>query len=196
MKLNVLPRTLDTPAPNEELGIQGIFKHIIDDDARNRQVVDDISAAFSEGRKILVLTERAAHLKTLQERLRETGMPHVTLYGRMSRKKREDALKRLESLSVDEPRLLLATGKLIGEGFDHPPLDTLVLAMPISWKGTLQQYAGRLHRLEKGKKDIRIYDYVDHEIAPLKRMWNKRCKGYKAMGYEIGSSQEMFLFDE
>ena len=195
MKLCVLPRTLDTPAPNEELGIQEVFKHIINDNIRNRHLVDDISAAFSEGRKILILTERTGHLKTLQELLKDADLSHIALYGRMSRKKRKDAIRRLESLAADEPRILLATGKLIGEGFDHPPLDTLVLAMPISWKGTLQQYAGRLHRLEKGKKDIRIYDYVDHQIAPLKRMWNRRCKGYKAMGYEIGLSQEMLLFD-
>lgn len=84
--------------------------------------------------------------------------------------------------------MLLATGKLIGEGFDHPPLDTLVLAMPISWKGTLQQYAGRLHRAHVGKSDIRIYDYVDLGHTALTRMWQKRQRGYRAMGYMIANT--------
>lgn len=76
----------------------------------------------------------------------------------------------------------MATGKLVGEGFDHPPLDTLVLAMPISWKGTLQQYAGRLHREHATKMGVRIYDYVDTGH----RMRGRRQRGYKAMGYVIG----------
>ncbi len=83
------------------------------------------------------------------------------------------------------PRVLLATGRLIGEGFDHPPLDTLILTMPISWKGTLQQYAGRLHREHADKKDVRIFDYVETDHPQLERMWNKRKLGYRAMGYKI-----------
>jgi superfamily II DNA or RNA helicase len=89
--------------------------------------------------------------------------------------------------------VLLATGRLIGEGFDHPPLDTMVLAMPISWKGTLQQYAGRLHREHAHKKDVRIYDYAETEQPQLARMWNKRQNGYKAMGYKIRSTQPLSI---
>ena len=74
---------------------------------------------------------------------------------------------------------------LIGEGFDHPPLDTMVLAMPVSWHGTLQQYAGRLHREHVNKGDVRIYDYVEHDHPQLARMWEKRQRGYRAMGYRI-----------
>lgn len=96
----------------------------------------------------------------------------------------------LESLAPDAPRVLLATGKLIGEGFDHPPLDTLVLAMPISWRGSLQQYAGRLHREHAGKTDIQIVDFVDTGHPALVRMWQKRQQGYRAMGYRLGSSAE------
>ena len=83
------------------------------------------------------------------------------------------------------PRILLATGKLIGEGFDHSPLDTMFLTMPISWKGTLQQYAGRLHREHIAKNDVRIYDYVETGNAMLQRMWEKRLKGYASLGYTI-----------
>src|SRR5690606_26714186 len=81
---------------------------------------------------------------------------------------------------------LLATGRLVGEGFDHPPLDTLVLAMPVSWKGTLQQYAGRLHRAHASKTDVRIIDFVDTGHPALLRMWDKRQRGYRAMGYRLG----------
>ena len=91
----------------------------------------------------------------------------------------------LDALEESAPRVLLATGRLIGEGFDHHPLDTLVLAMPISWKGTLQQYAGRLHRVHADKRDVRIYDYAETDQPQLARMWDKRQRGYRAMGYRI-----------
>jgi superfamily II DNA or RNA helicase len=97
-------------------------------------------------------------------------------------------MSELETLPPDTPRILLSTGKLVGEGFDHPPLDTLVLAMPISWKGTLQQYAGRLHREHATKTDVRIIDFVDVGHPALLRMWDKRQRGYRMMGYRIGES--------
>jgi superfamily II DNA or RNA helicase len=92
----------------------------------------------------------------------------------------------LDALAPEAPRVLLATAKLVGEGFDHPPLDTLVLAMPVSWKGTLQQYAGRLHREYAAKTDVRIIDFVDTGHPALRRMWDKRQRGYRAMGYQVG----------
>ncbi|SHJ91803.1 Helicase conserved C-terminal domain-containing protein [Malonomonas rubra DSM 5091] len=109
------------------------------------------------------------------------------LHGRLSKKQRASVLSELESLDADAPRILLATGRLIGEGFDHPPLDTLFLALPISWKGTLQQYAGRLHREHSHKSDVHIYDYHEHDHTQLTRMWNKRLRGYKAMGYAVSN---------
>ncbi|WP_338848792.1 hypothetical protein V8J88_07705 [Massilia sp. W12] len=96
-----------------------------------------------------------------------------------------DVLTELEALAPHAPRILLASGKLAGEGFDHPPLDTLVLAMPISWKGSLQQYAGRLHRTHANKTAVRIIDFVDTGHPALLRMWEKRQRGYKAMGYRL-----------
>jgi superfamily II DNA or RNA helicase len=103
------------------------------------------------------------------------------------RPKAAAALTRLEGLAPDAPRVLLATGKLVGEGFDHAPLDTLVLAMPISWKGTLQQYAGRLHREHATKTDVQIIDFVDTGHPALVRMWEKRQQGYRAMGYRMAA---------
>lgn len=110
----------------------------------------------------------------------------------MPRKQRTVLLETLEALPSDAPRALLATGRLIGEGFDHPPLDTLMLAMPISWKGTLQQYAGRLHREHASKSDVLIYDYVDTGNPALERMWEKRQRGYRAIGYQINLEQMNF----
>jgi superfamily II DNA or RNA helicase len=107
----------------------------------------------------------------------------------MSRKQRAALLTELEALPPQAPRILLATGKLVGEGFDHPPLDTLVLAMPISWQGTLQQYAGRLHRQHAGKDDVRIIDFVDCGHPALLRMWDKRQRGYRAMGYRMAADE-------
>ena len=104
----------------------------------------------------------------------------------MSAKKRQAVSEALESLPPDAPRVLLATGKLVGEGFDHPALDTLILAMPVAWRGTLQQYAGRLHREHAGKAEVRIVDVVDRDFPVLLRMWEKRRRGYAAMGYRVG----------
>jgi superfamily II DNA or RNA helicase len=103
----------------------------------------------------------------------------------MTKKLRTTLITELNALPPDEPRVLLATGKLVGEGFDHPPLDTLVLAMPISWTGTLQQYAGRLHREHASKNDVKVIDFVDSGHPALVRMWEKRQRGYRAMGYKI-----------
>ena len=133
-----------------------------------------------------MLTERTEHLDAILAALdgREELAPFV-LHGRMPRKQRASLIAELHALPAEVPRILLATGKLVGEGFDHPPLDTLVLAMPISWKGTLQQYAGRFHREHATKTDVRIIDFVDTGRPALLRMWDKRQRGYRAMGYRV-----------
>lgn len=185
--LEVQPRQLFTrlelPA---ETGIQDIFGSLARDSGRTQAIVREVMAAFEQGRKVLVLTERADHLLALQEALQPAIPGLFVLHGRMSRKQRAATTAELDGLASDTPRVLLATGKLVGEGFDHPALDTLVLAMPVSWKGTLQQYAGRLHRAHSTKTDIRIVDFVDMGHPALTRMWEKRLRGYSAMGYRIG----------
>jgi superfamily II DNA or RNA helicase len=103
--------------------------------------------------------------------------------GGMSKKQRTALVDELRAVSPEAPRVIIATGRYIGEGFDDERLDTLFLAMPISWKGTLQQYVGRLHRIHDNKRVVRVYDYVDIRVAMLARMFEKRMKGYKAMGY-------------
>lgn len=166
-------------------GIQDVFRHLAVDEDRTAAITAEIRNATRQGRKVLVLTERTEHLETIEAALTGQVNNLFTLHGRMSKKQRATLIVELNALPPDAPRVLLATGKLIGEGFDHPPLDTLVLAMPVSWKGTLQQYAGRLHREHATKTDVRIIDFVDTGHPALLRMWGKRQCGYRAMGYRM-----------
>ena len=107
------------------------------------------------------------------------------LRGGMGKKQRRAISEALASVADSETRLIVATGSYIGEGFDDARLDTLFLAMPIAWKGTLQQYVGRLDRLHDGKRVVRVYDYVDSSVPMLSRMYERRLKGYAAIGYLI-----------
>lgn len=184
-QLEVRPQFLPAPDIPDDATIQCVFRVLANDEARNRRIADDIYSVYQEGRKILALTERTDHLYLLEKNLSAHIENLFVLHGRLSRKQRTSILAELNDLEDSAPRVLLATGRLIGEGFDHAPLDSLVLAMPISWKGTLQQYAGRLHRAHFDKRDVRIYDYVENDHPQLTRMWEKRQRGYRAMGYEI-----------
>ncbi|MBM0212737.1 DEAD/DEAH box helicase family protein [Pseudomonas syringae pv. actinidiae] len=187
--LSVVPRLLPKPiVVPEGFGIQDVFRRLADDSERTAKIVSEIELAYNEGRKILVLTERTEHVDALELELKQRVHNLFTLHGRVPKKQRISRMHELESLPPDAPRVLLATGKLVGEGFDHPPLDTLVLAMPISWKGILQQYAGRLHRSHADKADVRVIDFVDVGNVALMRMWDKRRAGYKAMGYRMADS--------
>ena len=185
--LEVVPRPrftrIEVPA---DAGIQDLFRHLATDQDRTQAIAAEVRDAFEQGRKVLVLTERTDHLDAIQAALDGLATLPFVLHGRMSRKQRSALVASLDALPPDAPRILLSTGRLVGEGFDHPPLDTLVLAMPVSWKGTLQQYAGRLHREQAGKTDVRIIDFVDTGHPALLRMWDKRQRGYRAMGYRVG----------
>lgn len=185
--LEVLPRSrftrIDLPT---DAGIQDVFRHLANDQVRTEAIADEVRDAIEQGRKVLVLTERTEHLDAIMAALDGLEPAPFILHGRMSKKQRAALVAALDALPPDAPRVLLSTGKLVGEGFDYPPLDTLVLAMPVSWKGTLQQYAGRLHREHAGKTDVRIIDFVDTGHPALLRMWDKRQAGYRAMGYRMG----------
>ena len=181
--LEVVPRSrhprIDVAA---DAGIQDVFRYLANDVARTAAIAAEVRSAFGQGRKVLVLTERTEHLDAIKAELDGLVPAPFLLHGRMSRKQRTALVAELDALPPDLPRVLLSTGKLVGEGFDHPPLDTLVLAMPVSWKGTLQQHAGRLHREHASKADVRIIDFVDTGHPALLRMWDKRQRGYRAMG--------------
>lgn len=184
--LEVIPRTLSQPTPiPDDTGIQDIFRILAEEQDRTTAIADEAQRAVDDGRKVLVLTERTDHLDSIRRSLEEHDLEPFVLHGRMSKKQRANLIAEIDELPPDSPRILLATGRLVGEGFDHPPLDTLILAMPVSWKGTLQQYAGRLHREHADKTDVRIIDFVDISHPALLRMWEKRQRGYRAMGYRI-----------
>ncbi len=173
----------------QEAGIQDVFRHLAIDKARTDAIAAEVINAYGQSRKVLVLTERTAHLDAIQTALGDKVPSLFVLHGRIAKKQRAALITELNALPPGAPRVLLATGKLVGEGFDHPPLDTLVLAMPVSWKGTLQQYAGRLHREHATKTDVRIIDLVDTGHPALLRMWEKRQRGYRSMGYRIADER-------
>ncbi|HME05978.1 MAG TPA: hypothetical protein VKG25_02975, partial [Bryobacteraceae bacterium] len=132
----------------------------------------------------LVLTNRTDHIERLALGL--TGLDNVIiLKGGMGKKQRQALAAQLAAIADGEPRVILATGSYIGEGFDDSRLDALFLTMPISWRGTLQQYVGRLHRIHHGKKTVRVFDYVDEQVPMLARIYEKRLKGYRAIGYGL-----------
>jgi superfamily II DNA or RNA helicase len=160
-----------------------IYAAIAQDESRNNLIFDDVLKALEAKRSPIVLTERRDHLEYLQGRLSRFVRNLVVLRGGMSaaERKASDALQ----VTDDQERLILATGRYIGEGFDDPRSDALFLTMPISWKGTLAQYVGRLHRQHAGKTEILVVDYVDDLVPVLARMAAKRRSGYRALGYRV-----------
>jgi len=182
----VVPRrtTFQMPPDVTDLTIHDAYTALTTNEERNRKIVADIIQTVREGCTPLVLTNRRDHLERLAGGLFD--IQHVLiLKGGMGKKQREAVAEKLASIPDGTPRILLATGSYIGEGFDDSKLDTLFLTMPISWRGTLQQYVGRLHRIHHGKKVVRVFDYVDSQVPMLARMYEKRLKGYSAIGYEM-----------
>ena len=167
-----------------ESNIYDLWPKLMNDEKRNKMIVDDILSAVQGGRFPIVLTERRAHLNTLAEMLNDKIENLIVLHGGVKPARRKDLLSELSRISSDKRKVVLATGAYIGEGFDNPALDTLFITMPVSFKGKIVQYAGRLHRQYKNKTDVRIYDYVDIHMPVLWRMYEKRSKTYKDMGYE------------
>ncbi len=174
-------------APDSDLRVQfhDLYDELQIDGSRNRLIEEDILKAVREGRSPLVLTERQSHLEELARRL-EAKVGHlIVLHGGMGRKAVKAVQEQLKTIPEDQERVLLATGRFIGEGFDDARLDTLFLTLPVSWKGTIAQYAGRLHRENDRKQEVRVYDYADLNVPMLSRMFDKRCRGYEAVGYSI-----------
>ena len=165
--------------------IQDVYALLAQDDERNRLIVEDVVATVGAKRCPVLLTERRDHLDTLVRMLSQRMQNVVVMTGGMGKKQRQQLAEQVASIPADQPRAIVATGRYLGEGFDDERLDTLFLALPISWRGTLTQYAGRLHRLYPTKQDVIIYDYVDFEVPLLVKMYARRRAGYKAIGYEI-----------
>ncbi len=168
-----------------DVTIQDIYAALVGDTSRNQMIVDDIKRSVESGRCPLLLTGRTEHLQYFAAKLSGVAKHVFVLKGGMGKKQRREMAVALASVPESESRIILATGSYIGEGFDDARLDTLFLAMPISWKGTLQQYVGRLHRLHDSKRFVQVYDYVDNYVLMLARMYERRLKGYAAIGYTI-----------
>ncbi|TSA35761.1 MAG: DUF559 domain-containing protein [Verrucomicrobiaceae bacterium] len=171
------------PVADPRVEFQQLCDALIHDEARNALICADVVACLKEGRHPIVLTERTEHLALLADALEKNGSHVVRLRGGMGKKSLRNAM---DGLTTERSGLvLLATGKFVGEGFDDPVLDTLLLTMPVSWRGTIAQYAGRLHRLHEGKTEALIHDYADLNVPMLSRMFDKRCAGYESVGYSI-----------
>lgn len=163
--------------------INVVYDVLCNDLTRNERIISDVMAAFTSERSPIVLTNRYDHAHILFSRLSDLCPNVFLLSGRGTRKEKAETLDRIRETPADQPIVLVGIGKYIGEGFDVPRLDTLFLAYPIAWKGNLEQYAGRLNRSYVGKEEVIIYDYVDYLIPVLERMYYKRLKGYKRIGY-------------
>lgn len=183
----VIPRHTDFRMPPElaEVTIQDVYGALSNDVLRNEMITRDIVSVIEAGRSPLLLTGRTEHLQYFAAKLNGAVKHVVVLKGGMGKKQRRQIAEAMAAVPDAESRVILATGSYIGEGFDDARLDTLFLAMPISWKGTLQQYVGRLHRLHDNKRVVQVYDYVDNGVPMLARMYERRLKGYSAIGYAI-----------
>jgi superfamily II DNA or RNA helicase len=188
----VLTRFTDFNLPPEltDPKIQDIYSALVFDKHRNELIFSDLLRALEMGRSPLLLTERTEHLEWFAERLEGFAQNIIILRGGMGMKQRKALAEQIRAVPDSKERVIIATGRYIGEGFDDARLDTLFLAMPISWRGTLHQYVGRLHRLHDNKQVVLVYDYVDIHIPTLMRMYKKRLKGYEAVGYLIQNTDE------
>ena len=184
---------IDCPICVRRQRLQELYAKLAQDPARNDLIFDDILSALEDGRSPVVITERKDHLDTLAGRLSKFAKNVVVLRGGMGARRSRAANEALGEISDREERVLVATGRYLGEGFDDARLDTLFLTMPISWHGTLSQYAGRLHRRHASKRDVVIYDYVDENEPMLMKMATRREAGYRSLGYRPVRSEELAL---
>ena len=169
------------------------YDQMLRDDLRNDLIAQDVLECLEDGRNCLILSERTDHVRKLTALLRGQGRTVYMLLGGQTGAKMKEQLQALKDAPTDAPLIVCATGKYIGEGFDDARLDTLFLSMPISWQGTLAQYVGRLHRLHEGKREVRVYDYIDNSAAMLEKMYHKRLKGYASIGYTVAAGQDAAL---
>jgi very-short-patch-repair endonuclease len=176
---------LETSETDVRIKFHELYQALIIDEKRNQLICADILQSLKDNRSSVVLTERTEHLDILEKELSKTIPNLIVFRGGMGKKKLKETMQRLDAISEKDVFLLLSTGRFLGEGFDNARLDTLFLTMPVSWRGTIAQYAGRLHRLYESKREVRIYDYADLNVPVLSRMFDRRCVGYEAVGYTI-----------
>lgn len=184
----IIPRfTAFRSLNSKEKTITQIYTEITENANRNKQIISDALTALESGRTPIIITERTEHIELLKNSLTNKCENIITLMGKISAKEKRETMERLSNITDDDKLIIIASGKYIGEGFDYPRLDTLLLAMPIAWKGKVAQYAGRLHRNYEGKNEVQILDYVDIRVPVLERMYQKRLKSYASIGYQTKS---------
>lgn len=176
--------------------VTALSQSLAESKIRNNLIIEDVLNVVAAGRTPIILTARTSHVELLAEMLKQHVANIIQLTGEGTAKNRRETLQKLQDIPKDAPLVIVATGKYVGEGFDYPRLDTLFLVLPISWKGLVAQYAGRLHRENEGKKDVRIYDYIDIHEPVCESMYRKRLKGYSAIGYRVLSKDNPTLFDD
>ena len=176
-----MPEKVDGERPP----IQHVYAALAADGDRNDLIFNDVLHALEAGRSPILLTERKDHAQYFADRLGRFARNVLLLRGGMGTRQRREVMQRLEDVSETEERILIATGRYVGEGFDDARLDTLLLTMPVSWKGILAQYVGRLHRLHPAKREVLVYGYVDDVVPTLRRMSEKRIRGYGSLGYSV-----------
>ena len=192
----LVPRfTSYRPVTDDKQSFTELSQSLAESEIRNNLIVEDVLNVVAAGRTPIILTARTSHVELLAEMLKQHVANIIQLTGEGTAKNKRETLQKLQDIPKDAPLVIVATGKYVGEGFDYPRLDTLLLALPISWKGLVAQYAGRLHRENEGKKDVRIYDYIDIHEPVCENMYRKRLKGYSAIGYRVLSKDTQTLFD-
>ena len=192
----LVPRfTSYRPVTDDKQSFTTLSQSLAESEIRNNLIIEDVLNVVAAGRTPIILTARTSHVELLAEMLKQHVANIIQLTGEGTAKNKRETLQKLQDIPKDAPLVIVATGKYVGEGFDYPRLDTLFLALPISWKGLVAQYAGRLHRENEGKKDVRIYDYIDIHEPVCENMYRKRLKGYSAIGYRVLSRDTQTLFD-
>lgn len=174
---------------SDDLSFTKFAQQLSEDECRNQFIIKDVIEALKDGRAPIILTSRTSHVATLSELLKPLCTNVITLVGSEGTKEKRQKMELLQSIPPTEPLVIVATGKYVGEGFDYPRLDTLFLVSPVSWKGIVAQYAGRLHREYEGKQDVQIYDYIDIHVPVCETMYRKRLKGYASIGYVIRNNE-------
>jgi superfamily II DNA or RNA helicase len=176
-------------AESQAAHIQDVFAALAEDANRTGGVCDDILDAVRRGRNCVVLTRWVSHVESLCDGLRAHGLDPLVLHGRLGHKQRAATIARLADRPADAPILLVATASFVGEGFDCPPLDTVFLAFPLAWKGSVVQYVGRVMRASEGKQNVEVHDYIDVRIPVIRKMHEKRPVGYNLLGFDVPRSR-------
>lgn len=185
IKYYVYPRFTRLVNTGDEWKINEAYKAVVLSEIRNKMIVDDAVDCINRGRTPIIITKFKEHAEILKRSLENKADNIFLLQGGRGNKERERIRKAMQNVPKDESLIVVAIGQYIGEGFNFPRLDTMLLAVPIAWSGNVEQYAGRLHRDYEGKDDVIIYDYVDSHIRVLEKMYYKRLRAYKNIGYEI-----------